>query len=323
MFPPYGRRIHLHDARPAEGRAPVPRDPQGDLALLLSRRQDRRPRRQRRGQVLACSASWPASTRISWATRGPLPGTRIGYPAAGAAARSDQGRPRQRRGGASREQQALLDQFNEISARFAEPMDDDEMDPAAREAGQPPGADRRARPLGARPQDRDRDGRAAAPAGRRRRRASSPAASGAASRSAGCCSSEPDMLLLDEPTNHLDAESVVVARALPRASSRAPSSPSPTTATSSTTWPAGSSSSTRAPGIPWEGNYSSWLEQKERRLAPGGEAGLRPAEDAAARARVGAHGARARGRPRARRASPATRSCARRPSGRPRAAPRS
>ena len=57
--------------------------------------------------------------------------------------------------------------------------------------------------------------------------------------------SSPDLLLLDEPTNHLDAESVAwLERFLEP--TRAPSSPSPTIATSSTTSPAGSSSSTAA-----------------------------------------------------------------------------
>ena len=50
-------------------------------------------------------------------------------------------------------------------------------------------------------------------------------------------------------------------------STRARSSRSPTIATSSTTSRAGSSSSTAAAGIPYEGNYSSWLEQKQKRLA--------------------------------------------------------
>ena len=57
-----------------------------------------------------------------------------------------------------------------------------------------------------------------------------------------------------------------LARALPAGVPGHASSPSRTTATSSTTWPAGSSSSTAARGIPWEGNYSSWLEQKQQRL---------------------------------------------------------
>ena len=46
----------------------------------------------------------------------------------------------------------------------------------------------------------------------------------------------------------------------------APSWPSPTTATSSTTWPSGSSSSTTAGACPFEGNYTRWLEQKQERL---------------------------------------------------------
>ncbi len=58
--------------------------------------------------------------------------------------------------------------------------------------------------------------------------------------------SKPDMLLLDEPTNHLDAESVAwLERHL--AEFPAPSWPSPTIATSSTTSPAGSSNSIAAP----------------------------------------------------------------------------
>ncbi len=48
---------------------------------------------------------------------------------------------------------------------------------------------------------------------------------------------------------------------------RARSSPSPTTATSSTTWPQWILELDRGHGIPWQGNYSSWLEQKEKRLA--------------------------------------------------------
>ena len=57
--------------------------------------------------------------------------------------------------------------------------------------------------------------------------------------------SKPDLLLLDEPTNHLDAESVLwLEQHL--ASYRVPSWPSPTTATSWTTSPSGSSNSTVA-----------------------------------------------------------------------------
>ena len=60
---------------------------------------------------------------------------------------------------------------------------------------------------------------------------------------------EPDMLLLDEPTNHLDAESVAwLEHHL--ADSPAPSSRSPTTGTSWTTSPSGSSNSTAARAFP-------------------------------------------------------------------------
>ncbi len=77
----------------------------------------------------------------------------------------------------------------------------------------------------------------------------------------------PDLLLLDEPTNHLDAESVAWLErhlaGIPRHRRRA----SPTTATSSTTSPSWILELDRGQGIPWEGNYSSWLEQKQARLA--------------------------------------------------------
>ena len=147
------------------------------------------------------------------------------------------------------------------------------------------------------------------PAGRRRRHASSRAASGAASRCASCCCEQPDMLLLDEPTNHLDAESVAWLEQSPARVSRARSSPSRTIATSSTTSPGWILELDRGAGIPWKGNYSSWLEQKQKRLAERGEAGVGAAAHARARARVGARvAARAPGEV-ARRASPRTRSC--------------
>ncbi|HEV3146558.1 MAG TPA: energy-dependent translational throttle protein EttA [Gemmataceae bacterium] len=77
---------------------------------------------------------------------------------------------------------------------------------------------------------------------------------------------QPDLLLLDEPTNHLDAESVAwLERHLQEY---------PGTVVSVThdryfldnvaKWIL---ELDRGHGIPWEGNYSSWLEQKEKRLA--------------------------------------------------------
>ncbi len=94
----------------------------------------------------------------------------------------------------------------------------------------------------------------------------SPAASAAASRCAGCCSSRPTCCCsTSRPTTSTPSRwrgSSASSR-----NTRAPSSPSRTTATSSTTPPSGSSSSIAGTGIPWKGNYSSWLDQKQQRLA--------------------------------------------------------
>ncbi len=77
--------------------------------------------------------------------------------------------------------------------------------------------------------------------------------------------SRPDMLLLDEPTNHLDAESVAW---LERFLSEFPGTVIAVThdryfLDNVAGWIL---ELDRGYGIPWEGNYSSWLEQKERRL---------------------------------------------------------
>jgi ATP-binding cassette ChvD family protein len=78
--------------------------------------------------------------------------------------------------------------------------------------------------------------------------------------------SQPDMLLLDEPTNHLDAESVAwLERFLEEY-------PSTVIAVTHDRYFLDNVASwilelDRGHGIPWEGNYSSWLEQKEKRLA--------------------------------------------------------
>src|SRR6478736_5285105 len=110
----------------------------------------------------------------------PLPGTRIGF-----LTQEPQLDPaKDVRGNVMdgvREKQALLDQFNEISAKFAEPMSDHEIDLSMDGLGLPPG-----------------DADVTKISGGERRRVA-------------LCRlllEEPDMLLLDEPTNHLDAESV-------------------------------------------------------------------------------------------------------------------
>jgi ATP-binding cassette ChvD family protein len=77
--------------------------------------------------------------------------------------------------------------------------------------------------------------------------------------------SKPDMLLLDEPTNHLDAESVAwLERFLHEY-------PSTVIAVTHDRYFLDNVAGwilelDRGHGIPWQGNYSSWLEQKEKRL---------------------------------------------------------
>lgn len=77
--------------------------------------------------------------------------------------------------------------------------------------------------------------------------------------------SRPDMLLLDEPTNHLDAESV---EWLEQFLHRFPGTVVAVThdryfLDNAAEWIL---ELDRGEGIPWKGNYSSWLDQKERRL---------------------------------------------------------
>ncbi len=78
--------------------------------------------------------------------------------------------------------------------------------------------------------------------------------------------SSPDMLILDEPTNHLDAESVAwLERFLKEYSGTV-------VAVTHDRYFLDNVAGwilelDRGHGIPWEGNYSSWLEQKEARLA--------------------------------------------------------
>ncbi|HEC13726.1 MAG TPA: energy-dependent translational throttle protein EttA [Acidiferrobacteraceae bacterium] len=78
--------------------------------------------------------------------------------------------------------------------------------------------------------------------------------------------SNPDMLLLDEPTNHLDAESVAWLERFLH------DYPGTVVAVTHDRYFLDNVAGwilelDRGHGIPWEGNYSSWLEQKEQRLA--------------------------------------------------------
>src|SRR5882724_10805025 len=136
----------------------------------------------------------------------PLPGTRIGHLAQEPQLDSS----KDVRGNVLegvRDQQALLDQFNEISAKFAEPMDDDAMTRLLEKQGN---LQERIDALGLWELDHKIDMAMDAlrlpPA-----EADVSKISGGERRRVALCRlllEQPDMLLLDEPTNHLDAESV-------------------------------------------------------------------------------------------------------------------
>jgi ATP-binding cassette ChvD family protein len=162
------------------------------------------------------------------------------------------------------ETKALLDRFNEISMQFAEPMSDDEMNALLEEQGKLQDA---IDSVGAWELDRKLD--VAADALRLPPwDAEVTTLSGGEKRRVALCRlllSEPDMLLLDAPTNHLDAESVAwLERFLEEY-------PGTVIAVTHDRYFLDNVAGwilelDRGHGIPWEGNYSSWLEQKEQRL---------------------------------------------------------
>ncbi len=162
------------------------------------------------------------------------------------------------------ETKALLDRFNEISMKFAEPMDDDEMNALLEEQGHLQDA---IDAVGA--WELDRKLEIAADAVRWPPwDADVTKLSGGERRRVALCRllvSQPDMLLLDEPTNHLDAESVAwLERFLDEY-------PGTVIAVTHDRYFLDNVAGwilelDRGHGIPYEGNYSSWLEQKERRL---------------------------------------------------------
>ena len=94
-----------------------------------------------------------------------------------------------------------------------------------------------------------------------------------------------DMLLLDEPTNHLDAESVAwLERFLKEFTGTVVAITHDRYFLDNVAgWIL---ELDRGAGIPWEGNYSSWLEQKDQRLTQEEKEVSAPAPDPRARARV-------------------------------------
>jgi ATP-binding cassette ChvD family protein len=158
----------------------------------------------------------------------------------------------------------LLNRFNAISERFAEPMDDDEMNALLEEQGKLQDAIDAAGGW-----EVDRKLEVAADALRLPPwDADVTKLSGGERRRVALCRlllSQPDMLLLDEPTNHLDAESVAWLERFLH------DYPSTVIAVTHDRYFLDNVAGwilelDRGHGIPWEGNYSSWLEQKQDRL---------------------------------------------------------
>jgi energy-dependent translational throttle protein EttA len=163
------------------------------------------------------------------------------------------------------ETRALLTRFEEVSAKLGEPLGDDEMEKLLDEQ-----ARLQDRIDAANAWDLDRTVELAMDALR------VPPGdmdvekiSGGERRRVALCRlllSRPDMLLLDEPTNHLDAESVAwLERYLKEY-------PGTVVAITHDRYFLDNVAGwilelDRGHGIPWEGNYSSWLEQKRERLA--------------------------------------------------------
>jgi sulfate-transporting ATPase len=158
-----------------------------------------------------------------------------------------------------------VERFNQISEKFAEPMSDDEMTALLEEQAKLQDAIDAAGGW-----ELERKLEIAADALRLPPwDARIATLSGGEKRRVALCRlllSAPDMLLLDEPTNHLDAQSIAW---LERYLEEYPSTVIAVThdryfLDNVAEWIL---ELDRGHGIPWHGNYSSWLEQKQKRLA--------------------------------------------------------
>ena len=159
---------------------------------------------------------------------------------------------------------ALLEEFNAISDKFAEPMSDDEMNTLLERQG-----DLQTKIDAVDGWEVDRILERAADALRLPPWDAKVAhLSGGEKRRVALCRlllSKPDMLLLDEPTNHLDAESVAWMERFLQ------DYPGTVVAITHDRYFLDNAAGwilelDRGHGIPYEGNYTSWLETKEARL---------------------------------------------------------
>ncbi len=163
------------------------------------------------------------------------------------------------------EVRSLLTRFDEINARLGEPLGDDEMEKVLAEQARVQDAIEAANGW-----DLDRTVEIAmdalrCPLGD----AEVSTLSGGEVRRVALCRlllQKPDLLLLDEPTNHLDAESVAWLERFLK------DYPGTVVAITHDRYFLDNVAGwilelDRGAGIPWEGNYSSWLDQKKQRLA--------------------------------------------------------
>jgi len=163
---------------------------------------------------------------------------------------------------------AIMAEFDEVNMKFAEPMSDDEMNALIQRQGELQDIidsknlwelDREVgvamAALGVPPDDADVT-----------------TISGGERRRVALCRlllSKPDMLLLDEPTNHLDADSVAWLERFLH------DFPGTVVAVTHDRYFLDNVAGwilelDRGQGIPWKGNYTSWLDQKDKRLAQEG-----------------------------------------------------
>ncbi|MCH7643628.1 MAG: energy-dependent translational throttle protein EttA [Myxococcales bacterium] len=162
------------------------------------------------------------------------------------------------------ETRALLRRFEEVSARFGEPLDDDAMGALLEEQSK---LQDQIDAIGAWELDRTLEVAMEAlrvPPGD----ADVSTLSGGERRRVALCRlllQKPDLLLLDEPTNHLDAESVAWLERFLREYKGT------VVAVTHDRYFLDNAAGwilelDRGRGIPWKGNYSEWLEQKQQRL---------------------------------------------------------